>query len=326
MPIVSVVVYSVIIIVGTVGNGLVIYVTGYRMKKSVNSIWFLNLALADFIFTLFLIFPTIITSRQNQWPFGGFMCKFNNFVAVISMFSSIFLLMVISLDRCLTVWVVVWAQNKRTIIKAQVTTVLVWLIAAICSAPYASYRSVLTREGKEYCSYSPKTPVWTLTIFRFFVGFFIPFLVICASNVAIYVRARRLHGTRSNKSNRIIFAIIFAFFICWLPFHVIQLLEIKGLTDKSFSIFVQLGGPATVMLAFTNSCLNPILYVFMCDEFRKKLKRSLFLVLESALSEEQLHSRSFSSHFSITSRRSEFAAPLQERQETSTEVDLLPTI
>ncbi len=41
-------------------------------------------------------------------------------------------------------------------------------------------------------------------------------------------------------------------------------------------------------LAFLNSCLNPILYVFLCDEYKKKLKQYLLLVLETAFHEDLL--------------------------------------
>ncbi len=39
-------------------------------------------------------------------------------------------------------------------------------------------------------------------------------------------------------------------------------------------------------LAFLNSCLNPVLYVFMCDEYKKKLKQ--YLLLETAFHEDLL--------------------------------------
>ncbi len=44
----------------------------------------------------------------------------------------------------------------------------------------------------------------------------------------------------------------------------------------------------SMYLVHLNSCLNPILYVFMCDEYKKKLKQSLLLVLETAFHENHL--------------------------------------
>nr|XP_021322203.1 formyl peptide receptor 2-like [Danio rerio] len=43
-----------------------------------------------------------------------------------------------------------------------------------------------------------------------------------------------------------------------------------------------------VFLIYLNSCLNPFLYVFMCDDYKKKLKQSLVLVLETAFAEDHL--------------------------------------
>ncbi|GAA6224954.1 chemokine-like receptor 1 [Lates japonicus] len=323
LPMVSVVLYSVIFIVGTLGNGLVIYVTGCRMKRTVNSVWFLNLALADFLFTAFLIFHIVTVSQEHQWYFGHFMCKLNNFVSVVSMFASIFILMAVSLDRCLSIWVVVWAHNKRTVLKAQLITAVIWVISVVCSAPYASFRGVLPDNGRIYCGYESKEANQRLTIFRFVMGFFIPFLVICISYVAIGVRAKRLQRTRKRRSGRIIFAIIFAFFICWLPFHVVNFIEMKT-TNPDLMKVIHIVGPLTVCLAFMNSCLNPILYVFMCDEFQKKLKQSVCFVLESALAEDHLSfmsSRSLSSHLSRISRKSESTAP-PGRKDTATSLNM----
>ncbi|XP_038129486.1 C3a anaphylatoxin chemotactic receptor-like [Cyprinodon tularosa] len=294
----SLVIYCAIILVGTVGNGLVIYVTGYKMKKTVNSVWFFNLALADFLFTAFLIFTAVSLYQDHHWPFGNFMCKLNSFVSVVNMFASVFFLTVISLDRCLSIWVVVWAQNKRTIFKAQVMSAVIWLAAGICSAPSAFLRTVKEEGNNTYCIYNitdkQKTSLYT---FRFSLGFLVPFVVILFSYVAIGIRARRLQRTSKRRSRRIIFAIIFAFFICWFPLHVLSFIELKRL--DSLMRLVQIGGPLTVCLAFMNSCLNPILYVFMCDEFQKKLKQSIWLVLENALAEDHLSyvgsSRSLSS-------------------------------
>lgn len=318
LRIASVAIYCVVVIVGTVGNGLVIYVTAFRMKRTVNSVWFLNLAIADFLFLAFLIFTIISFSQEYHWPFGLVMCKLNTFVTVVTMFASIFLLMAISLDRCLSVWVVVWAQNKRTVRKAVLISVAIWVAAVICSIPYAIFRLLkISKSGKTSCSY-PITPLQSLVIFRFSMGFLIPFLAILASYVAIGARARRLQRRNRQRSCRIIFSIILAFFICWLPYHVVSFIELS--VEKRFLHIVKIAGSLTVCLAFTNSCLNPILYVFMCHEFQNKLKQSICFVLESALAEDHLSfmsSRSMSSHLSRISRKSDSAAPVEKSTSTS---------
>ncbi|XP_004541751.2 C3a anaphylatoxin chemotactic receptor-like [Maylandia zebra] len=285
----SIVIYCVIFIVGTLGNGLVIYVTGFKMQKTVETVWFLNLAIADFLFTAFLIFSIISLSQSHQWPFGQFMCKLNTFVSVVNMFASIFTLMVMSLDRYLSIWMVVWAHNKRTVCKAQLICVGIWVIAAVCSTPYATFRTVSESNGSHYCHYNftSKESTWSLYTFRFLMGFVIPFLVILVTYVAIGIRAMRMPRTRRQRSCRIIFAIIFTFFICWLPFHVFNFIE-PASTNPDLRNIVRIMGPLTVSLAFLNSCLNPILYVFMCEEFMKKLGQSICFVLESALAEDHI--------------------------------------
>ncbi|XP_039475050.1 C3a anaphylatoxin chemotactic receptor-like [Oreochromis aureus] len=307
----SIVIYCVIFIVGTLGNALVIYVTGFKMKKTVETVWFLNLAIADFLFTAFLIFAIISLSQGHRWPFGELMCQLNTFVTVVNMFASIFTLTAMSLDRYLSIWVVVWAHNKRTVCKARLICVGIWVIAVVCSTPYATFRTLVENHGAHYCGY-PVTPEqkWSLHIFRFLMGFVIPFLVIFVSYVAIGIRTMRMSRTRRQRSRRIIFSIIFAFFICWLPLHVFNFIEIKAANNPDLWTIVRIMGPLTVSLAFLNSCLNPILYVFMCEEFMKKLRQSICFVLESALAEDHvsfLSTRSMST-FSSAAQKSDAAA------------------
>ncbi|MEQ2158944.1 hypothetical protein GOODEAATRI_017351 [Goodea atripinnis] len=313
----SLVIYCAIIVFGTVGNGLVIYVTGFKMKKSVNSVWFLNLALADFLFTAFLIFSAVSLSQELHWPFGKFMCKLNNFVSLVNMFASVFFLTAINLDRCLSIWVVVWAQNKRTVRKAQIMCAVIWLAAGICSTPYASFRTVDSVNTNEtFCMYNSrmtKEQKWSLYTFRFVVGFLIPFLAMLFCYVAIGIRSRRLQKMTKHISHRIIFLIVIAFFICWLPFHVLSFLELSFSDNHGLRRIVEIGGPLTLSLAFMNSCLNPILYVFIRVDFQNKLHQSVCFVLEHALAEDHLpftSSRFLSSQLTRVARKSESSAPV----------------
>ncbi|KAL0985008.1 hypothetical protein UPYG_G00151780 [Umbra pygmaea] len=321
---ISLVIYCVAFVLGPIGNGLVIYVTGCRIKKTVNSVWFLNLALADFLFTSLLLLYIINISRNYEWPFGDFLCKLNTMVTVVNMFASIFLLVAISLDRFLSTWVVVWAQNQRTTLKAEVICVVIWLTSFVCSLPYTLVRKTEIFEKKEYCNYSSLMDNITykkiLVIFRFLVGFLVPFLIITGSYVAIALRASRLQRGKKRRSLRIIISIVLAFFICWMPFHVFMLLEMSE-SYKQGNSWLGQGITLAASFAFLNSCLNPILYVFMCDEFQVKLRQSVLLVFESAFAEDHGmslgSSRSLSSHLSRISRRSE-SAPAEQKDETGT--------
>lgn len=309
LQITSLVIYCLIFAFGTIGNSLVIYVTGCRMKRTVNSVWFLNLALADFLFSTFLIF-TIISTSQGSWMFGRVLCKLKTFVIVVNMFASIFLLTAISVDRCLSIWLVVWAQNNRTVGKTQIICVVIWITAGVCSAPYAHFREVWPHGGKIICYLKLVTQKQTLIldIFRFVMGFLIPFLVICVSYVAIVVRAGRLQKPRKQRCRRVIFSVVLAFFICWFPFHVFIFVQ------SYLGNINQIVGSLVTSLCFMNSCLNPILYVFMCHEFQQKLKRSVCFALESALAEDHLSftsSRSLTSYLSRISRKSDSTAPVE---------------
>ncbi|KAL6471522.1 hypothetical protein MHYP_G00201720 [Metynnis hypsauchen] len=308
--------YIAIFVLGTVGNGLVMYVTGYKMKTTVNTIWFLNLAVADFLFTFFLILSIASVSRKFDWPFGLGMCKFNTFVSVLNMFASIFLLTAISLDRCLSTWVIVWAQNKRTPLKARIACLFIWVGAAACSIPFAFYRALKSHRTKRYCTIDANPQVMmNLAVFRFVIGFIVPMIIIICSYIAIGVRARRLQKYKKLRPFRVILTVILAFFLCWLPFHIHYFCSMHANKwSREALTVIRTSGPFIVSLAYLNSCLNPILYVFMCEEFKTKLKQSLLLVLESAFTEE--HLGFLTPRHSISSRHSESHIQMKKNDTT----------
>lgn len=292
--------HCIICVFGVVGNGLVIYITGLKMKSTVNTIWFLNLGVADFLFSFFLVFNIIYEYREFDWPFGDFMCVLSSLVTVLNMFASTFLLTAISLDRCLSTWVVVWTRTKRTVLKARIICLLIWLMAVACSLPLVISRKTVSLSPQQTLCIQDIQKLETykrLVVYHFVVGFLLPFVIISASYVAIGVRVKRLRKNNKLKPFRIILAVILAFFFCWLPFYVHNFIDVwlhemneTNPSDEltSFKNVFDLIGLFIICLAYLNSCLNPFLYVFMCEDFRKKLKQSLVLVFESAFAEEHL--------------------------------------
>nr|XP_055051491.1 C3a anaphylatoxin chemotactic receptor-like [Misgurnus anguillicaudatus] len=276
-------IFFVTLVVGVIGNGLVIFVTGYKMKTTVNSIWFLNLAIADFFFLSLLILEIVFTFDKSTLNINKFILACLTFDIALNMFASVFFLTVISVDRCLCTWFIVWVQNKRTLVKARIISVFVWILSICCSLPVgiAEYENV-----NIYMS---------LFTYMFIVGFLIPFIIIASSYIAIGVRVKRLKTGNNFRPFRVIISVILAFFICWFPYHVHRLCLISAVKyNWSYSARKKLNDaePFVDCLVYVNSCLNPILYVFMCDEYKKKLKKSLLLVFDGAFTEEHLGLRS----------------------------------
>lgn len=68
--------YSVVFIISVCGNSLVLYVICQRKQKfNSTSIYLVNLALSDSLFTLALPGRIIYYIRHFDWPFGSFLCR-----------------------------------------------------------------------------------------------------------------------------------------------------------------------------------------------------------------------------------------------------------
>ncbi|XP_042251413.1 chemokine-like receptor 1 [Thunnus maccoyii] len=315
LNIMSVVIYSLDFILGVLGNGVVIWVTGFKMKKKVNTVWILNLAVADFLFTAFLPFNVIYTAFGFHWPFGKFMCKLDNTVRFLNMFVSVYILVVISMDRYVSVVWPVWAQNHRSVCKASCVSLGVWVLGLILSLPSFIFRDIVRScDGKEiiiicYDNYAFSDDFDTpsvnqlrllrfkaMTIIHFLLGFAVPFTVIvsCYAVIIHRLRRNRTRASRSSRPFKIIAAVITVFFLCWAPFYIMTLIElwyhIGNMSSGVLELVVTIGVPLATSLAYLNSCLNPLLYVFMGQDFKDKVRKSILNVFETAFREEVSHS------------------------------------
>ncbi|XP_039474905.1 chemokine-like receptor 1 [Oreochromis aureus] len=325
IKIMSLIIYSLAFILGVLGNGVVIWVTGFKMKKTVNTVWYLNLAVADFLFTAFLPLSVTYTALDLHWPFGKFMCKLNTMVLILNMFASVYILVVISVDRCVSVVWPVWAQNHRNARKASYVSLCVWVVALILSAPYFIFRDTEKVCDKIICfdnyalSDDNETPsvtqLWqfryqAMIITRFLLGFVVPFTVIVSCYAVIIHRLRRNRtlASQSSRPFKIIAAIIITFFLCWAPFHIMALIEMASYMPEYSSEILDITKiwiPLATSLAFLNSCLNPLLYVFMGQVFKDKIRKSILNVLESAFQEEETRTHTYTKSVD-TSQSQEF--------------------
>uniref|UniRef100_A0A8C8H582 G-protein coupled receptors family 1 profile domain-containing protein n=1 Tax=Oncorhynchus tshawytscha TaxID=74940 RepID=A0A8C8H582_ONCTS len=290
------VVNVVILLLGFFGNGVVIWIAGLKLKKTVNTTWYLSLAISDFIFCACLPF-NIIHMVTKKWIFGLFMCKFTSFVMFLNMFSSIFLLVVISVDRYLLVVFPVWAQNQRTVRRASAVVVFAWAVSVALSIPSTVVRQV-SLDGITCFNQYPHLNIHiTVAVSRFISGFVLPVLIIIFCYSVLILRLRTNRMTRSSKAFKVLTALIAMFFISWLPYHVFILLELKASDQTSLTVLHE-GLSISATLASANSCLNPFLYAFMGKDFKQKFFNSFLSKIENAFDEEERSSRSRGTSFS----------------------------
>ncbi len=71
---------------------------------------------------------------------------------------------------------------------------------------------------------------------------------------------------------RLLIAVVLTFALCLLPSHVYQLWALFGSVGYTPNTFHKILPTVTYLILYSNSALNPILYAFLSDNFRKSLK------------------------------------------------------
>ncbi|XP_073706844.1 C5a anaphylatoxin chemotactic receptor 1 [Garra rufa] len=288
---ISLVCYLIVFLLGVPGNALVVWVTGFRMPNSVNAQWFLNLAIADLLCCLSLPLLMVPLAQDQHWPYGAMGCKVLTGLLYMTMYCSVLLLALISLDRFLLVTKPVWCQNHRNTRLARCVCLLIWILALLASSPQFAHMELHKEisSSKTLCdsAYHNLGHAWAVTLTRFCLSFLLPFLIICISHWKVYLMTSSGRGQRgsdkSARTLRVILALVLTFFLCWIPLHIVDILmlTIQNPTD-SLRANLRLAHVLTLCLAYINSCLNPLLYVCLGRGFKENLISSLRSVLHFA--------------------------------------------
>ena len=77
-------VWIVLIIIGAIGNGLVIYTLSKNGEITATNCYIVNLAIADLTFLLIVVPFTTASYAIPNWIFGDFMCKTATYMVYVS--------------------------------------------------------------------------------------------------------------------------------------------------------------------------------------------------------------------------------------------------
>ena len=282
--------YAIICLVGLLGNALVILVVCWFAKmKTVTNLYIVNLAISDALFMTSLPF-LITTTILRHWIFGTAMCKIYFVLFSINFFTSVFTLTALSADRYLAVCHPVRSGQYRTTNIAFFICLSIWSVSFIVMLPIILYSTTYPQSwapGRVTC-----TIMWpsgqliaaskAFTWYTFLLGFAIPVSLITVLYVSVILRLRHVGPVIKSKEKkkshrkvtRMVLAVISVYIVCWLPYWVFQV----NLTFKPFGFSLE---PWQVyvfhlftILTFANSMLNPLLYAFLSENFRRSFVKA----------------------------------------------------
>ncbi|XP_040037642.2 prostaglandin D2 receptor 2-like [Gasterosteus aculeatus] len=288
--------------IGILENLLIVGVVGFHVRRSVISIWILNLAASDLLATASLPFFTLYMARGNTWTLGSTFCRIHSSIFFLNMFVSGFLLAAISMDRCLVVLRPVWAQNYRNVQLVGRICGVIWALAVVFTIPFYIFRDTIhLSDGKILCYYNyarllPAEPFdlkslckqrkEALAFLKLFLSFLIPLVIIIVSYAAVNTGLARRGYRRPFRFVRLVVAVVVSFVLCWAPYHLLMIIEVTAPKGHHAGKLATNYLPMATTISFLNSVLNPILYVFSCPDLCKKIRHSLGAVMEGVLAED----------------------------------------
>ncbi|XP_063073533.1 galanin receptor 2b [Engraulis encrasicolus] len=277
------VVFSLIFLLGTVGNSLVLAVLLHSGQIGYNTtnLFILNLAVADFFFIIFCVpFQATIYALEG-WVFGTFMCKVVHFFINLTMYASSFTLAAVSVDRYLAIRYPLRSRELRTPCNACLAMVVIWGLSLVFAGPYLSYYDLVTVDNRSMCV--PALKVYSRKVLdtcTFAFGYVIPVLIVSLSYTRtikyLWTAVDPLDGMSESKRakrkvTKMIIIVTVLFCICWLPYHVVLLCYLYGdfpFNDTTYALRL-----LSHCMAYANSCLNPIVYALVSKHFRKGFRK-----------------------------------------------------
>ncbi|XP_043923203.1 G-protein coupled receptor 20 [Protopterus annectens] len=250
-----------IFLTGVLLNSLALYVFCFRTKVKTSSvIYTINLIITDLLMGLSLPTRIIMYYSKGYCLTCSFMHIFSYF---INMYCSILFLTCICVDRFLAIVQTESSRRWRNRNFARGLCVFIWIFAIV-----VTYSILTTAIRYSTCCLSK---FLALAIFEFFL----PLIIITIFTVRImYALASpslmQQSREKRQKAVQLLAIVLVIFLICFTPFHIRQVAVFIHPTmphDVSLIIY-----HVTVTLSSLNSCLDPIVYCFVTNNFKSTLR------------------------------------------------------
>ncbi|KAK3736131.1 hypothetical protein QZH41_004639 [Actinostola sp. cb2023] len=306
--------YSLILVISLIGNILVILVVykNKNMRKTIN-FFIVNMAASDLVTPLIVMPMQISRSLIVGWAFSGdlgeALCKILFFLSEIPGPVSVLSLICMAFDRF--VGVVFPLRIGMISSRVRVTMIAItWAIPVGFSGMNLYGMKLYSNKGNLYCvfrwhdDFDIHTQIHRAYFTAVSVVFFIMpllLLILLYSIILITLGKRKFprvnQSQESKKRNRrvsrsatvIALTIVLVFWVCWCPYNTYMFL----FAFKFDWTFPKYCGSRTVFaicqtLTYANSAMNPCIYFFLIENYRKGLRSVLPRTLSASLGNSSL--------------------------------------
>ncbi|XP_019897863.1 growth hormone secretagogue receptor a [Esox lucius] len=298
---------ALLFLAGVTGNVMTILVVSkYRDMRTTTNLYLCSMAVSDLL--IFLCMPPDLYRlwKYRPWRFGDTFCKLFQFVSECCTYSTILNITALSVERYLAICFPLRAKRLVTKRRVRALILFLWLVSLLSAGPVfilvgvehetgpAAGNSVTvsavgtereieidTSECKT-TQYAVESGLLAAMALVSSVFFFLP--VFCLTVVYSLIGRRLWKRRRENniganvahrdKSNRqtvkMLAVVVFAFVLCWLPFHLQRYLMSHSSEGSSpiWSLITQYCSLVSTVLFYLSAAINPVLYNTMSRKYR----------------------------------------------------------
>ncbi|NWI63197.1 NMUR2 protein, partial [Todus mexicanus] len=285
-------VYTLIFIVGVVGNFLVcLVILKHRNMKTPTNYYLFSLAISDLLVLLFGM-PLEVYEMWSNYPFlfGPVGCYLKTALFETVCFASILSVTTLSVERYIAILHPFRAKLESTRKRALRTIVVLWVLSVLFALPNTGTHGIILQyfpNGTlvpDSATCTVVMPMWIYNCIVQITSFLFYVLPMGVISVLYYLMGLRLKGDKSleveemamnvqrpsRKSvTKMLFVLVMAFAICWAPFHIDRLFFsfVVEWTEPLANVFNLIHVVSGVFF-YLSSAVNPIIYNLLSQRFR----------------------------------------------------------
>ncbi|TRY92863.1 hypothetical protein DNTS_031810 [Danionella cerebrum] len=269
----------IVFVLGLIGNITVLLVLLKSMHvKNMTNLCLLNLTLSDLLMVISLPFWALYIKGPHLKT--DVMCKAMAGTYQVGFYSGILFVTLMSVDRYLVIVHAVAVLGARMMRYGIVASMIIWIVSITAALPEVIFAALVMEENTTSCQriYPPESAQqWKL--FRNFgeniVGLFLSLPVITYCYIKVLMVVKKTRNSKKYRAIKLILGIVVAFMVFWVPYNVVvflQTMQVFGILDSYESYHnISLAMEVTETIALTHCCINPVIYAFAGEKFRKYL-------------------------------------------------------